>query len=113
MSGGQRSRLGLAALLIRQPETLLLDEPTNHLDDAAMEFLERHLTELTGIVVLSSHDRVFLDAVCTDIVDLDPAAADRRPAVRSATAAATPTTSGTRRPSARVGSSGSPKNRRS
>ncbi|WP_206788267.1 ABC-F family ATP-binding cassette domain-containing protein [Amycolatopsis sp. MtRt-6] len=78
LSGGQRSRLGLAALLIRQPETLLLDEPTNHLDDAAMEFLERHLTELTGIVVLSSHDRVFLDAVCTDIVDLDPAAADRQ-----------------------------------
>jgi macrolide transport system ATP-binding/permease protein len=78
MSGGQRSRLGLAALLIRRPETLLLDEPTNHLDDAAMEFLERHLTELTGIVVLSSHDRVFLDAVCTDIVDLDPAAADRK-----------------------------------
>ncbi|WIX91614.1 ABC-F family ATP-binding cassette domain-containing protein [Amycolatopsis sp. DG1A-15b] len=78
LSGGQRSRLGLAALLIRQPETLLLDEPTNHLDDAAMAFLERHLIELTGIVVLSSHDRVFLDAVCTDIVDLDPAAADRQ-----------------------------------
>lgn len=75
MSGGQRSRLGLAALLIRRPETLLLDEPTNHLDDAAMEFLERHLAELTGVVVLSSHDRVFLDAVCTDIIDLDPAAA--------------------------------------
>ncbi|GAB2970706.1 ATP-binding cassette domain-containing protein [Amycolatopsis acidiphila] len=73
LSGGQRSRLGLAALLIRQPETLLLDEPTNHLDDAGMEFLERHLSALTGIVVLSSHDRVFLDAVCTDIVDLDPA----------------------------------------
>ncbi|WP_328616325.1 ATP-binding cassette domain-containing protein [Amycolatopsis sp. NBC_00355] len=78
MSGGQRSRLGLAALLIRRPETLLLDEPTNHLDDAAMEFLERHLAELTGIVVLSSHDRVFLDAVCTDIVDLDPAATDSK-----------------------------------
>ena len=78
LSGGQRSRIGLAALLIRRPETLLLDEPTNHLDDAAMAFLERHLTELTGIVVLSSHDRVFLDAACTDIVDLDPAAADRQ-----------------------------------
>ncbi|GAA4534584.1 ABC-F family ATP-binding cassette domain-containing protein [Amycolatopsis samaneae] len=77
LSGGQRSRLGLAALLVRRPETLLLDEPTNHLDDAAMEFLERHLAELTGVVVLSSHDRVFLDAVCTDIVDLDPAPADR------------------------------------
>jgi macrolide transport system ATP-binding/permease protein len=73
LSGGQRSRLGLAALLIRQPAALLLDEPTNHLDDSAMEFLERHLSALTGVVVLSSHDRVFLDAVCTDIVDLDPA----------------------------------------
>ncbi|MBN6039391.1 ABC-F family ATP-binding cassette domain-containing protein [Amycolatopsis sp. 195334CR] len=73
LSGGQRSRLGLAALLIRQPETLLLDEPTNHLDDAGMEFLERHLAVLPGVIVLSSHDRVFLDAVCTDIVDLDPA----------------------------------------
>nr|WP_236808907.1 ABC-F family ATP-binding cassette domain-containing protein [Amycolatopsis albispora] len=73
LSGGQRSRLGLAALLIRQPETLLLDEPTNHLDDAGMEFLERHLAALPGVIVLSSHDRVFLDAVCTDIVDLDPA----------------------------------------
>ncbi len=77
LSGGQRSRLGLAALLIRRPETLLLDEPTNHLDDSGMEFLERHLSELTGVVVLSSHDRVFLDAVCTDIIDLDPAAGDR------------------------------------
>lgn len=73
LSGGQRSRLGLAALLIRRPGTLILDEPTNHLDDIAMEFLEHHLASLTGVLVLSSHDRVFLDAVCTDIVDLDPA----------------------------------------
>jgi macrolide transport system ATP-binding/permease protein len=73
LSGGQRSRLGLAALLIRQPRALLLDEPTNHLDDEAMAFLERQLTKLPGVVVLASHDRVFLDAVCTDIVDLDPA----------------------------------------
>ncbi|RZQ63696.1 ABC-F family ATP-binding cassette domain-containing protein [Amycolatopsis suaedae] len=73
LSGGQRSRLGLAALLIRRPATLLLDEPTNHLDDPAMEFLEQHLAALPGTVVLASHDRVFLDAVCTDIVDLDPA----------------------------------------
>ena len=73
LSGGQRSRLGLAALLIRQPRTLLLDEPTNHLDDSGMAFLEQHLRGLSGVVVLSSHDRVFLDAVCTDIVDLDPA----------------------------------------
>lgn len=73
LSGGQCSRLSLAALLLRQPRALLLDEPTNHLDDAAISFLERHVAALPGAVVLASHDRVFLDAVCTDIVDLDPA----------------------------------------
>jgi macrolide transport system ATP-binding/permease protein len=73
LSGGQRSRLALAALLIRQPTALLLDEPTNHLDDTAVGFLEGHLRTLPGVVVLASHDRVFLDEVCTDIVDLDPA----------------------------------------
>ncbi|MBC6447330.1 ABC-F family ATP-binding cassette domain-containing protein [Actinokineospora xionganensis] len=72
-SGGQRSRLALAALLIRRPRALLLDEPTNHLDDDAVAFVERELTALPGVVVVASHDRVFLDEVCTDIVDLDPA----------------------------------------
>jgi macrolide transport system ATP-binding/permease protein len=72
LSGGQRRRLGIAALLIRQPGTLLLDEPTNHLDDEALEFLEQQLSDLPGIVVVASHDRVFLDQVCTHIVDLDP-----------------------------------------
>ncbi|OOC54218.1 MULTISPECIES: ABC-F family ATP-binding cassette domain-containing protein [Nocardiopsis] len=73
MSGGQRGRLGLAALLIRRPRALLLDEPTNHLDDQALEFLEGYLRDLPDLVVLASHDRVFLDAVCTGLVDLDPA----------------------------------------
>jgi macrolide transport system ATP-binding/permease protein len=73
LSGGERSRLGLAALLIRQPRALLLDEPTNHLDDEALDFLQKHLVGLPGAVVLASHDRVFLDAVCTGILDLDPA----------------------------------------
>jgi macrolide transport system ATP-binding/permease protein len=73
MSGGQRARLAMAALLIRQPQALLLDEPTNHLDDDALEFLEKQLSQLPGVVMVASHDRVFLDAVCTDIVDLDPA----------------------------------------
>ncbi|WP_265442976.1 ABC-F family ATP-binding cassette domain-containing protein [Flexivirga meconopsidis] len=72
LSGGQRSRLALAALLTRRPEAFLLDEPTNHLDDDGLDFLQTELTEQTGAVLVASHDRVFLDAVCTGIVDLDP-----------------------------------------
>ncbi|HET8642704.1 MAG TPA: ATP-binding cassette domain-containing protein, partial [Pseudonocardiaceae bacterium] len=73
LSGGQRSRLGLAALLIRRPRALLLDEPTNHLDDDAVRFLTGHLRRLPGVVVVARHDPVLLDEVCTDICDLDPA----------------------------------------
>ncbi|MFD7994639.1 ABC-F family ATP-binding cassette domain-containing protein [Streptomyces mexicanus] len=73
LSGGQRGRLALAALLVRRPSALLLDEPTNHLDDGAAAFLEEQVRALPGTVVVASHDRAFLDAVCTDLVDLDPA----------------------------------------
>lgn len=72
LSGGQRSRLALAALLVRRPSALLLDEPTNHLDDGAAAFLEEQIRGLPGTVVVASHDRAFLDAVCTHLVDLDP-----------------------------------------
>jgi macrolide transport system ATP-binding/permease protein len=72
LSGGQRTRLALAAVLVRRPGAVLLDEPTNHLDDAAAEFLAGALVELPGAVALASHDRVFLDEVCTEILDLDP-----------------------------------------
>ncbi|MER6503421.1 ABC-F family ATP-binding cassette domain-containing protein [Streptomyces sp. NPDC001455] len=75
LSGGQRSRLALAALLVRRPSALLLDEPTNHLDDGAAAFLEARVRELPGVVMVASHDRAFLDAVCTDLIDLDPAVA--------------------------------------
>ena len=57
-----------------RPACLLLDEPTNHLDDDAIEVLTRFLRDLPGVVVLASHDRVLLDDVCTDLVDLDPTA---------------------------------------
>ncbi|MER5476826.1 ABC-F family ATP-binding cassette domain-containing protein [Streptomyces sp. NPDC002734] len=73
LSGGQRGRLALAALLVRRPTALLLDEPTNHLDDEAAAFLEEQVRGLPGTVVVASHDRAFLDAVCTDLIDLDPA----------------------------------------
>ena len=72
LSGGQRSRLALAAVLVRRPRAVLLDEPTNHLDDDAADFLAGALSELPGAVVLASHDRVFLDEVVTGILDLDP-----------------------------------------
>jgi macrolide transport system ATP-binding/permease protein len=73
LSGGERGRLALAALLIRRPAALLLDEPTNHLDDTAAAFLEEELRGLPGVVIVASHDRAFLDAACTDLIDLDPA----------------------------------------
>lgn len=73
VSGGQRSRFALAALLLSRPDALLLDEPTNHLDDDAALFLERQLTAWRGPVVFASHDRAFLDAVATSLLDLDPA----------------------------------------
>ncbi len=72
MSGGERTRLALAALVTRRPACVVLDEPTNHLDDAAMEYLEQFLLELPGVVVLASHDRILLDRVCSVVVDLDP-----------------------------------------
>ncbi len=73
VSGGQRSRFALAALLLERPDALLLDEPTNHLDDDACAFLERRLTNWSGPVVFASHDRAFLDSVATNLLDLDPA----------------------------------------
>jgi macrolide transport system ATP-binding/permease protein len=72
LSGGQRSRLALAALVAGRPPCVLLDEPTNHLDDDAVELLEQFLTDLPGVVVVASHDRAFLEAVCGQVVDLDP-----------------------------------------
>jgi macrolide transport system ATP-binding/permease protein len=72
MSGGQRSRVALAALITRRPECVLLDEPTNHLDDSAVAFLEEFLISLPGVVVVASHDRAFLDNVGAAIEDLDP-----------------------------------------
>ncbi|WP_353828640.1 ATP-binding cassette domain-containing protein [Agromyces sp. SYSU T0242] len=74
LSGGQRSRFALAALLLSTPDALLLDEPTNHLDDDAAAFLEARLRAWRGPVVFASHDREFLDRVATGLLDLDPAA---------------------------------------
>ncbi|HEU0181625.1 MAG TPA: ATP-binding cassette domain-containing protein [Agromyces mariniharenae] len=72
VSGGQRSRFALAALLLAAPDALLLDEPTNHLDDDAASFLEERLRAWQGPVLFASHDREFLDRVATGLLDLDP-----------------------------------------
>src|SRR3954451_14929196 len=68
LSGGQRSRLALAKLLVSAPDLLLLDEPTNHLDLAAIEWLEDYLLDFDGAVLLISHDRFLLDRLATRIV---------------------------------------------
>jgi ABC transport system ATP-binding/permease protein len=64
MSGGERRRVALAALLVRGSDVLVLDEPTNHLDIAGIDWLAAHLTQRSGALVVVTHDRWFLDAVC-------------------------------------------------
>jgi ATP-binding cassette, subfamily F, member 3 len=73
LSGGQKTRLGLALLLLSEPDLLLLDEPTNHLDVDALEWLEAFLDAYPGSVLLVSHDRTFLDRTVSRILYLDPA----------------------------------------
>ncbi|MER7330363.1 MULTISPECIES: ABC-F family ATP-binding cassette domain-containing protein [unclassified Micromonospora] len=65
MSGGERRRVALAALLVRESDLLILDEPTNHLDVGGVDWLARHLVGRKGALVVVTHDRWFLDAVCT------------------------------------------------
>lgn len=71
LSGGQKKRVALSAILIEEPDLILMDEPTNHLDPEMIEWLENYLRsrELTLLVI--THDRYFLDAVCNQIVELE------------------------------------------
>lgn len=74
LSGGQKTRLGLASLLLQQPDLLVLDEPTNHLDVDALEWLESFLGGYRNSVLVVSHDRAFLDATVSRVLYLDPTA---------------------------------------
>lgn len=71
LSGGEKRRIALCRLLLQQPDILLLDEPTNHLDAESVAWLERHLQEYKGTVILVTHDRYFLDNVVSWILELD------------------------------------------
>lgn len=71
LSGGERARVGLAALLLRSPDVLLLDEPTNHLDFASMEWLESYLTNYRGALLMVSHDRQFLNRAVNQIFEIN------------------------------------------
>jgi ATP-binding cassette ChvD family protein len=71
LSGGERRRVALCALLLSQPDLLLLDEPTNHLDAESVLWLEQHLEKYAGTVVAVTHDRYFLDNVAQWILELD------------------------------------------
>ena len=72
LSGGQKTRLGLACMLVRDPNLLLLDEPTNHLDITALQWLEGFLGRFQGAMVIVSHDRTLLDRTVQTILEVDP-----------------------------------------
>jgi ATP-binding cassette ChvD family protein len=71
LSGGERRRVALTRLLLKEPDILLLDEPTNHLDAESVQWLERHLQNYKGTVIAVTHDRYFLDNVAGWILELD------------------------------------------
>jgi ATP-binding cassette ChvD family protein len=71
LSGGEKRRVALCQLLLRQPDLLLLDEPTNHLDAETVQWLEKHLREYPGAILIVTHDRYFLDNVTGWILELD------------------------------------------
>ena len=76
LSGGEKTIVNLASLIISNPEILLLDEPTNHLDIDTLEWFEQFLSNYKGTIIISSHDRYFLDKVATKTILIDKGKAD-------------------------------------
>ncbi|NLW15693.1 MAG: ABC-F family ATP-binding cassette domain-containing protein [Erysipelothrix sp.] len=76
-SGGQITRLGFIKLLLSKPDVLLLDEPTNHLDISTIEWLEGYLRGYDGTVIIISHDRLFIDRICSVIIEIEDRVATR------------------------------------
>ena len=74
LSGGQKKRVALAAVLVDEPQLMILDEPTNHLDLEMVEWLEEYLARMNSSLLMVTHDRYFLDNVCNEIIEID----DRR-----------------------------------
>ena len=71
LSGGQKTRVALGKLLLQKPDLIILDEPTNHLDVSSISWLETYLLNYKGAVLIVSHDRYFLDRICTKIIEID------------------------------------------
>ena len=71
LSGGQKTRVALGKLLLQKPDLIILDEPTNHLDMNSIAWLETYLLNYKGAVLIVSHDRYFLDRICTKIIEID------------------------------------------
>ena len=71
LSGGEKTRVSLAKLLLQEPDLLILDEPTNHLDLVSIEWLEEYLKKYNKAFLLVSHDRIFLDNVCSRIFEIE------------------------------------------
>ena len=70
-SGGEKTRLAIAKLLLEEPNLLILDEPTNHLDFQTVLWLEEYLKDYKGSLLIVSHDRYFLDKLCTSICEIE------------------------------------------
>ena len=75
LSGGQKTRVALARLLLRKPDVIMLDEPTNHLDLGSIRWLETYLSNYRGTVLIVSHDRYFLDRTVTKVIEIENASA--------------------------------------